>query len=100
MKLPSGSFLFLFITFAENQSMKTSVEISYYPLNQEFIPHIKNFIERLNMYPDLVIRTNTMSTQIFGEYREVMNVLTEEIEKAFELPHSVFAIKIINADLE
>jgi uncharacterized protein YqgV (UPF0045/DUF77 family) len=80
--------------------MKTSVEISYYPLNEEFIPPIKNFIERLNIYPNLVVRTNTMSTQVFGEFREIMEALTAEIEKSFELPHSVFVMKVINADLE
>lgn len=80
--------------------MKTSVEISYYPLKQEFIPPIQNFIDRINKYPKLVVRTNTMSTQVFGEYSEVMKALTREIEKSFELPHSVFVMKIINADLE
>ena len=80
--------------------MKTSVDISYYPLNQEFIPHIKDFIDRINTYPGLVVRTNTMSTQVFGEYANVMNALTTEIEKSFNLPHSVFVMKIINADLE
>jgi len=40
-----------------------------------------------------------MSTQVFGEYKSVMNILTVEIEKSFQLPHSVFALKIINADL-
>ncbi len=41
-----------------------------------------------------------MSTQVFGEYFEVMNALTKEIHKSFELPHSVFVLKIINADLK
>jgi uncharacterized protein YqgV (UPF0045/DUF77 family) len=80
--------------------MKTSVEISYYPLNEAYIPPIKSFIERINKYPDLVVRTSTMSTQIFGEYSAVMKALTNEIEKSFDLPHSVFVMKIINADLE
>jgi len=80
--------------------MKTSVEISYYPLNKEFIPPIKDFIDRINTYPGLVVRTNTMATQIFGEYRDVMNAITNEIEKSFENPHSVFVMKVINADLE
>ena len=66
--------------------MKTSVEISYYPLNEEFIPHIKDFIARMNTYTNLVVRTNTLSTQIFGEYRDIMNALTNEIEKSFSLP--------------
>jgi uncharacterized protein YqgV (UPF0045/DUF77 family) len=80
--------------------MNTSVEISYYPLNVEYIPPIKGFIERLNNYKQLSVKTNGMSTQVFGEYREVMNALMVEIEKSFELPHSVFVLKIINADLD
>ncbi len=80
--------------------MNTSVEISYYPLNVEYIPPIKGFIERMNKYEKLRVRTSGMSTQVFGEYAEVMKALTTEIEKSFELPHSVFIIKIINADLD
>jgi uncharacterized protein YqgV (UPF0045/DUF77 family) len=80
--------------------MNTSVEISYYPLNVEYIPPIKDFIERMNNYKALRVQTNGMSTQVFGEYAEVMRALTTEIEKSFELPHSVFVLKIINADLE
>jgi hypothetical protein len=79
--------------------MKTSVEISYYPLNDEYILPIKGFIDRLNQYEQLIVKTNGMSTQVFGEYFEVMNILTNEIHKSFELPHSVFVMKVINADL-
>ena len=79
--------------------MNTSVDISYYPLNVEFIPHIKDFIFRLNQYDSIVVKTNGMSTQVFGKYTDVMRILTNEIEKSFELPHSVFILKIINADL-
>lgn len=79
--------------------MKTSVEISYYPLHHEYIPPIKEFIERINTYDGLVVRTNGMSTQIFGEYDLLMGALTREIKKSFEHPHSVFVMKIINADL-
>ncbi len=79
--------------------MNTSVDISYYPLKEEFIPPIKNFIDRLNGYKALVVKTNGMSTQVFGEYFEVMKAITNEIHKSFELPHSVFILKIINADL-
>jgi len=79
--------------------MKISVEVSYYPLKVEYIPHIKGFIERMNTYENLQVNTNTMSTQIFGEYLEVMEALTKEIHQSFELPHSIFVMKIINADL-
>jgi uncharacterized protein YqgV (UPF0045/DUF77 family) len=80
--------------------MNTSVDISYYPLLVEYIPPIKGFIERLNKYENLRVQTNGMSTQVFGEYTDVMSALTTEIEKSFELPHSVFVLKIINADLD
>lgn len=79
--------------------MNTSVEISYYPLDVEYIPPIKDFINRLNNHAEIKVQTNGMSTQVFGQYLEVMKILTEEIHKSFELPHSIFILKIINADL-
>ena len=80
--------------------MKTSIDISYYPLKNEFIPPILDFINRLNTHENIVVQTNGMSTQLFGEYFEVMDILTKEIYKSFELPHSVFVLKIINSDLK
>jgi len=80
--------------------MKTSVEISYYPLQEEFILPIRDFIDRLNTYSEIIVQTNGMSTQIFGKYDDVMSILTKEIKKSFELPHSVFVMKIVNANLE
>jgi uncharacterized protein YqgV (UPF0045/DUF77 family) len=80
--------------------MKVSIEMSYYPLKEEFKPEILDFILRINSYKELTAQTNGMSTQIFGEYRYVMNALTSEIEKSFALPHSVFVMKVINADLQ
>jgi len=80
--------------------MNVSVEISYYPLKDEFIPPIKDFIDRLNYYDDITVKTSGMSTQVFGKYFEVMEILTKEIHASFELPHSVFILKIINADLQ
>jgi len=80
--------------------MKVSVEISYYPLHPEFVTPILEFIKRVKSHKNIEAHTNGMSTQVFGEYREVMQILTDEIEQSFELPHSVFIMKVINADLE
>jgi uncharacterized protein YqgV (UPF0045/DUF77 family) len=79
--------------------MNTSVEISYYPLNQEYVPPIREFIDRINTYEGLTVSTNGMSTQIFGEYDILMNAITKEIRQSFNHPHSVFVMKVINADL-
>ncbi len=81
------------------RNMNSSVEISYYPLKDEFIPPIKDFIDRLNAYDALTVKTSGMSTQVFGDYDAVMGAVTAEIKKSFLLPHSVFILKIINADL-
>ncbi len=80
--------------------MKVSVDISYYPLKEEFKPSILDFIKRINTYKELTAQTNGMSTHIFGEYRYVMDAITCEIEKSFLLPHSIFIIKLVNADLQ
>lgn len=77
--------------------MRVAVDISLYPLDPDFIPPIKDVIARLNRYPDLEVDTNPMSTQVFGEYDEVMRALQQEIGKTFEtVPKAVFTIRILN----
>ena len=77
--------------------MQVAVDISLYPLDADFIPPINDVIERLNGYPDLQVVTNPMSTQVRGEYADVMAALTREIGKTFEqVPKAVFAIRILN----
>lgn len=80
--------------------MKLSVEISKYPLHEDYIPFIKDFILRLNTHPALKVSTNTMSTQVFGEYDVVMEVLQQEMKRSFtEYGKIVFVCKFISGDL-
>lgn len=80
--------------------MNTSVEVSYYPLNEEYKAPIKDFIRRLRGYDNLIVVSSGMSTQVFGDYLTVMEALTKEMQSSFQLPHSIFILKIINADLQ
>lgn len=80
--------------------MNISVEISYYPMQDEYIQSILEFIDRLKSYSELQIKNTGISTQIFRNYGDVMRVLTIEIEKSFTIPSSVFVLKIINSDLQ
>jgi len=81
--------------------MKLSIEISNYPLNEQYIPPIKDFIERLVENPKLRTSCNTMSTQVFGDYDEVMTVLNREMKDSFErYGKMIFVCKFINADLD
>lgn len=80
--------------------MQVAVDISLYPLDQDFIPPIKDVIERLNGYPDIKVVTNPLSTQLRGEFDVVMDALRAEIGTTFEsVPKAVFAIRILNNPL-
>lgn len=78
--------------------MIISVDISYYPLQAEYLVPIKDFIQRLQAHTTVCVQCNRMSTQVFGEYAEVMRVLTLEMEQSFQIPHSVFVLKFVNSD--
>lgn len=80
--------------------MKLSVEISMYPLKDEYIPSIQAFIDRLNRHSELRVFTNTMSTQIFGDYDLLMDILKQEIRASYEKHgRAIFVCKFIQGDL-
>ena len=80
--------------------MKTTVEISKYPLNADYEPPILDFINRLNASPNIEVKTNATSTHIVGDYDEVMNVLQKEIKASFEkYGKAIFVMKVLNGDL-
>ncbi len=77
--------------------MRVAVDISLYPLADDFIPPIDDVIRRLDLHESLEVTTNRMSTQVRGDYDEVMAALNREIKTTFESsPKAVFAIKILN----
>lgn len=77
--------------------MKVAVDISLYPLDQDFVPPIADVIERLNAHDDLEIWTNAMSTQVVGEFEDVWAALGREIATTFEsIPKGVFIMKVLN----
>jgi uncharacterized protein YqgV (UPF0045/DUF77 family) len=76
--------------------MNIGVEISLYPLRDQFIPPIRGFIDRLNADNRLKVVTNDMSTQVFGRYEEVMDALTRELRPTFEQDgKSIFVMKVL-----
>ena len=80
--------------------MQLSVEISKYPLTTEYIEPIRGFIAELNQQEGLTVITNTMSTQIFGEYDTVMAALQRCIRWSFERYGKVtFVCKFLHGDL-
>ena len=80
--------------------MDVGVEISLYPLHQQYIGPIKDFIERINAEGDLRIITNSMSTQIFGDFDMLMPRLVREVRTSFtnqerSQDKAVFVLKIL-----
>jgi uncharacterized protein YqgV (UPF0045/DUF77 family) len=76
--------------------MEIGVEISLYPLHQQYIPPIQDFIDRLNLVPGLRVVTNSMSTQLFGNYETVMQTLVRELRISFEgNDKAVFVMKVL-----
>ncbi len=80
--------------------MKVAVDISLYPFKEEFVPPIKDVIARLAAADNIRVETNRLSTQIWGEYDDVMDVLNREIRTSFEQHDKlIFTIKILNNPL-
>ena len=80
--------------------MQVAVDISLYPFDADFIPPIKDVIERLVAHDELNVETNRLSTQIRGDYDAVMAALNDEIRQTFEtVPKAIFTIKILNNPL-
>jgi len=76
--------------------MDIGVEISLYPLHQQYIPPIQDFIDRLNLDGRLRVVTNSMSTQVFGDYDAVMQTLVRELRVTFEgNDKAVFVMKVL-----
>ncbi len=79
--------------------MQVMVELSLYPLVNEFIPPIKAFIERLNSHQALTVTTCSTSTQVTGDYQTVMQILGTEMQRVHEeVGQAIFVAKFLNFD--
>ena len=79
--------------------MQISIEVSLYPLSENFISPIDNFISCLKKYDSMKVRINNMSIQLFGEFDDLRKILKVEMEKTFKNEtNSAFNLKIVNGD--
>ncbi len=78
--------------------MNISVELTFSPLQNDYEQHIINFIKKLRS-SGLTVLENPLSTQVFGNYDKVMNVIQSEIKIAFELmDKGLLFMKIVKSD--
>lgn len=78
--------------------MKISVELTFSPLQNDFEEHIIRFIKKLRS-SGLTVLENPLSTQVYGDYDAVMEVLNQEIKTAFGMmDKGLLYLKIVKSD--
>ena len=78
--------------------MQVSIELTLTPLHDNFEEHIIRFIQKLRASKFTVLE-NPLSTQIYGDYKEVMPFLTKEIEEAFkDMEHVLVYMKMVKSN--
>lgn len=80
--------------------MIVTLEISLYPLKNEYESDIIQFIDVLNSNADVKVFTHAMSTYVKGEWKIVNKVLSEALESLWDRGGvSSTVLKIIPRDL-
>ena len=78
--------------------MKISVDLTLSPLQDDYEIHVINFIKSLRDSKFTVLE-NPLSTQIFGEYDELMPYLNSQIKTTFEKQKiCVLTMKVVKTD--
>jgi uncharacterized protein YqgV (UPF0045/DUF77 family) len=81
--------------------MNITVDVSLYPLVENYKPEIKNFIRQLRGYSDLELVTNQLSTQIRGDADLVMAALNKCMLTSMQCGEKVvFVARYLNANLD
>ncbi len=76
--------------------MNTTIELSFYPLQEHYRELIKDFIRKLKEYKDLKITVGATSTVMIGAHNQVINCMKEMMEWSHtNQGRSVFVAKII-----
>jgi len=71
-----------------------------YPLTDGFKEEVKTFLRRLNQFENIEVITNGVSTQVFGEYDNVMGAYTRALKPSLESGTPIATVsKIINSHL-
>ena len=80
-------------------NMKLVAEISMYPLKEQYIEPIQEFIDRLNTYERLTVLTSATNTVVSGDYLPTMQLLAEEMQRSHEkVGQAIFVCKFLNGD--
>ena len=79
--------------------MIATVEISMYALEDGYAEKVIDFIQRVKQNKNIRVEVNGLSTQLFGEYELLMDVLKNEMKASFESGKAVFLLKLAGSEL-
>jgi len=80
--------------------MKATIEISNYPLTDDYEPKIIDFIDRC-IASGVTVKVNATSTHLQGDYDEVMDILQREIKTSYErYEQMIFVVKVLKGELD
>jgi uncharacterized protein YqgV (UPF0045/DUF77 family) len=78
--------------------MNISVDLTLSPLQNDYEAHVINFIKALRASKFTVLE-NPLSTQIYGNYDELMAFLNKAIKTSFEgTDIAVLTMKVVKTD--
>ncbi|MEJ6792833.1 MAG: thiamine-binding protein [Lacinutrix sp.] len=78
--------------------MKISIDLTLSPLSNDFEQHVIEFIKALRNSGFTVLE-NPLSTQIFGEFDQLMPFLNQKIKESFEKQDiCVLTMKVVKTD--
>lgn len=79
--------------------MDISVEISKYPLTEDYLNQVDDFLYRLHKHKEIQVETNNISTQVFGKSDDVFRILEREINQSFTSGQCPFVLKVLKGNL-
>lgn len=79
--------------------MVITAELSLYPLKADYVPTIQSYIEKLHQFEGIEVRTHALSTEVFGEFSQVMKAVQAATQRVFEHDQAaVLVAKYLNKD--
>jgi uncharacterized protein YqgV (UPF0045/DUF77 family) len=82
----------------EDTNFKISVELTLTPLQDDYEQPVIQFIKNLRS-SGITMKENPLSTQVYGDYDTVMNILHKEIGSALEMiDRGLLYMKIVKSD--
>jgi len=76
-----------------------TLDISYYTFTKEFLEQVQSFIDELNTFTKIEVLTNAVSTQVYGEFDDVMTAFQSTLKNHFQMfDNNVVVVKILNCD--